>query len=129
MALSDPYKALIADGVFASSDAAERLTPAEAGLDRAEGWPLPYEQIGSGKFPEREVFNNHFYEKTSGLLDIAKFGVPQWDAEVDYPVTADAKPFVTTASGLWVSDVNTGPAYGNATDPDTPNQQTVWRLY
>ena len=31
MALSQPYKDLIDDGVFASSDAAERLTPAEAG--------------------------------------------------------------------------------------------------
>ena len=128
MALSQPYKDLIDDGVFASSDAAERLTPAEAGLDRAEGWPLAYEQIGSGKFPEREVFNNHHYEITSGLIDIAKFGVLQWDAAVNYPVTADAKPFVSTASGLWVSDVSTGPAFGNATDPDTLNQQT-WRRY
>ena len=68
------------------------------------------------------------HETGSGLIDIATMGIPAWDAENDYRPASDAACFVTTATGIWVTQQNTGPAFGNATDPDAANQD-VWRLY
>ena len=128
MAISAAYKALIADGVWASSPTADRAPPSDFGLQDIVGWPLPYEQRGAGKEPEREVFNELHHRVGSGLIDMARFGVPQWDAEVDYRPTADAHCFVTTRTGLWVTDQPTGPAFGNATDPDQVGQD-IWRQF
>ena len=128
MAISKAYKDLISGGVWASSEAAQRGAPADFGIDELEGWTVSYEQIGSGKEPEREVFNELHHRVTAGLIDIAAFGVPQWDSEVDYRPAEDAHCFVTTPSGLWVTAQNTGPAFGNATDPDE-SEQTIWRRY
>ena len=115
--VSDGYKSLISDGAW-SSNTGNRATPESEGLTRADGWVVAYEQIGSGSTPEREVFNSREWEHTSALIDIAARGVPEWDAEVDYTPASDAACFVTTATGLHVTRMNTGPTYGNATDPD-----------
>ena len=58
MAMSQAYKDLVAAGVWAGGASADRATPTELGLTRAQGWPIAYEQIGSGKHPERELFNH-----------------------------------------------------------------------
>lgn len=128
MAISQATKDLVADGVWARSAGAARAEPEDFGLDEAEGWPLPYEQVGSGKEPEREVFNELHHRISAGIIDTVHYGVPAWDAEVNYQPTADAHCFVTTASGLHVTDQGTGPMFGNATDPDASGQ-TIWRRY
>ena len=89
---------------------------------------MDFEQIGSGSTPQRRVFNQRDYETDSGLVDIAAMGIPEWDVELDYTPASDAACFVTTSSGLWLTFTNTGPTYGNATDPETAGQ-TIWRRY
>ena len=126
--VSQPYKDLIGNGAWARSNTANRQTPADAGLTRADGWTVAYEQIGSGSTPERRVFNQRDYETDSGLVDIAAMGIPEWDVDLDYTPASDAACFVTTDGGLWLTFTDTGPTYGNATDPDSSGQ-TVWRLY
>lgn len=126
--VSQGYKDLIDDGVWASSAGADRETPTDAGITRANGYPIAYEQIGSGKTPERTVINQRFHEWYSAFIDFAATGVPAWDTDVDYTPASDAACFVTTATGLHLTRTNTGPAYGNATDPDASGQ-AVWRLY
>ena len=102
--------------------------PEEVGLTRADGWTVAYEQQGSGSEPERTIFNQLLYELWSVGFDIADYGVPTWDDEVDYTPATDAACFATTATGLWVTMVSTGPATGNVTDPDAVGQ-TIWRRY
>ena len=126
--VSDAYKDIIADGAWASSSSADKETPADLGITRADGYPVAYEIIGSGKEPERTGFNQRFFEWTSAAIDIAATGVPAWDAEVNYTPASDAACFTTTSTGLHLTRTNTGPAYGNATDPDAVGQQ-VWRPY
>ena len=126
--VSQAYKDLIADGPWARDAAGNRETPADLGINRADGYDVAYEQIGSGKEPERTGFNQREYELTSALIDFAATGVPAWDVEVDYTPASDAACFVTTAAGLWLTDTATGPATGNATDPDAQNQ-AIWRRY
>ena len=126
--VSQAYKDLIAGGVWASASGADRETIENTGGARSDGWVVAYEQIGSGKEPERTVFNGRFYEFTSALIDFIATGVPEWDTAIDYTPASDAACFVTTATGLHLTRTNTGPTYGNATDPDAVGQ-TLWRLY
>ena len=79
---------------------ADRETIEDTGGARADGWTVAYEQIGSGKQPERTVFNELEHEYTSALIDIAATGVPAWDTAIDYTPASDAACFVTTATGL-----------------------------
>ena len=126
--VSQGYKDILSDGAWANSSSADKETPEDAGLTRGNGWPVSYEQIGSGDEPERTVFNQREYECTAALIDIAATGVPAWDVAVDYEPTVDAACFVTTSTGLWLTTVNTGPSYSNATDPGASGQ-AVWRRY
>lgn len=126
--VSQPYKDLIEDGVWARNADALKDTPENLGIDRESGYVEAYEQVGSGKTPELEGFNQALHDIYSGLVDVAAMGVPAWDAELNYRPTADAACFATTATGLWVTFMDTGPDFGNATDPETANQQ-VWRRY
>ena len=43
--------------MWASASSADRETIEDTGGTRADGWVVAYEQIGSGKQPERTVFN------------------------------------------------------------------------
>ena len=52
------------------ADSGDRQDPEEAGLDRAAGWTVAYEQAGSGNYPERLVFNQLLRE-LSGLFQEA----------------------------------------------------------
>ena len=126
--VSQAYKDLLTGGVWASSAVADRADPEEVGLNRADGWPVAYEQQGSGSEPERTVFNELDHELDAGLVDVAAYGVPTWDAEVNYTPASDAACFATTTTGLWLTFTATGPATGNATDPDAVGQ-TIWRRY
>lgn len=128
MPVVQALKDLIGDGAWAADTPDERQTPEDAGLTRAMGWPVSYEQRGSGKHPERRVFNQLHWEITSAILDIAHCGVPPHSLEVDYVPTDDAECFVTTTSGLWRTRTATGPSYDNAVSPDTEGQ-TIWRRY
>ena len=56
MPVSEAIKDIIAGGIWARSPTANREDPEDLGLDRAEGWPLAYEQRGAGKTPERTIF-------------------------------------------------------------------------
>ena len=103
----------------------DRETPEELGLDRSKGWPVHYEQVGTGFEPERTLMNQLTREQT-GLADTRmREGIPRWDAEINYRQYA----FVVSDTGrLMVSLVPTGPVHGNVTDPDSEGQ-TVWRQY
>jgi len=58
--------------------------PSAAGLNRAEGWPLAYSQVG-GAAPEREVFNQLFKEVSAGILELNTSGpFLDYDIRVDY---------------------------------------------
>ena len=126
--VSQAYKDLIAGGAWARDIAANRQTPVALGIIRANGYDVAYEQIGSGKEPERTGWNQREYELTSALIDFAATGVPAWDAEVNYTPASDAACFATTPTGLHVTFTNTGPTYSNPTDPDSSGQ-TLWRRY
>ena len=128
MTFSAGFKAMLARDVWASSDVAAVETPEDAGLRREDGWGIAYEQIGSGKYPERAVFNNNLQELSAAFADIATQGVPRWSADLDYEPTDSAACFVTTTTGLHVTFTNSGPGYGNATDPDAVGQ-IMWRRY
>lgn len=108
---------------WASAAPSNRQDPAEVGIDRAQGWPVAYEQLG-GLFPERTVFNQVLYELTAWATYQLAAGVPEWDAGIDYVHPA----FVTHAGDIWRSSRNTGPATGDATDPSSADQD-VWELY
>ena len=114
----------ILSGVWASGDDAERESPEDAGIDREEGWGLPYEQPGSGALPEREVWNQRWRELDGAFAEEMRYGVPRWDAGVDYAQGA----FANVDGVLRVALAPTGPATGNPTDPESPGQQ-VWRIY
>ena len=131
MPISDATKEILGEAVWAGSAQGERAEPADLGIDEAVGWGVAYEQPGTGKFPERVVFNELTYRATSAIRDIFATGVPAWDAAVDYRpdlVEARAACFATTPTGLWVTVINTGPSFGNATDPELSGQ-AVWRRY
>lgn len=107
------------------ADTGDREDPEDVGIARTTGWPVSYEQIGSGSEPERTVFNQLLRELNGWASDRMRMGIGQWDIEVDYLHPA----FATTSSGLWTTNgANTGPTYGNATDPDA-DDQTAWRRY
>ena len=53
--------------------------------------------------------------------------MPAWDTAIDYTPASDAACFVTTATGLHITRTNTGPTYGNSTDPDASGQ-TLWQI-
>ena len=126
--VSQAYKDLISAGAWARDDDALKELPEDLGIDRADGYPVAYEQQGTGKHPELEGWNQRFYEIDSGCIDVALTGIPAWDADVDYTPTTDAHCFAVTATGLHVTAVNTGPSFDNTTDPDAESQ-TVWRRY
>ena len=102
----------------------KKRCPEEKGLVRSDGWPVAYEQLHTGKFPEFDVFNQLVFEAGSAVTDIVSAGVLPWTPDVDYV----APCFAMTTSGLHVAFEDSGPGTGNATDPDTLGQ-TVWRLY
>ena len=124
--VSQGYQDILDDGEWATSG--DRDLPGDVGITRADGWPVAYEQIGSGSTPERPIFNELMFETWSALIDIANTGVPAWDTDVDYTPATDAHCFVTTATGLWRTNTATGPGTGNATDPDAAGQ-TVWSFF
>ncbi len=104
----------------------DRDLPENLGLDRETGFPISYEQIG-GNAPERQLFNQLFYEISACIVNLRDNGLPlPWNQDVNYRHPAFAKGedglvYVTTGS-------NTGPATGNSTNP-TDEGQTVWRRH
>ena len=104
----------------------DRAVPEDFGLDRDEGWPILYEQIG-GAAPERQVFNQLFHELTAALVNMRTSGLPlPWNPNVNYRHPA----FVKATNGtIWVTNgQDTGPGTGNSTDPLARNQ-TAWRIH
>ena len=101
----------------------DREDPETLGLDRDNGWPLVYEQIG-GKGPEREVWNQLLFELTSAIIYARANGLPfEWHQDVDYVHPA----FCKGSNGvIYASTANSGPALGNSTNPLAP-AQTIWR--
>ena len=124
--VSQGTKDLVADGAWARNGT--RRTPEAEGLTRDQGWTEDYEQLGTGSLPDRGVFNQQWFEQTSAIVDVVGMGVPVWDATLDYTVTDDAVPFVTTSSGLWRLESASGPGHGGAVDPEAEGQD-AWRRY
>ena len=104
----------------------DREDPEDLGLDRAHGWPVAYEQIGSGSLPERVVFNQLLRELTGWARSVLSQGsILSWDVEVSYRASA----FVTAGGRVWVSSVPTGPATGNPINPEDDTNNDVWGVY
>ena len=106
------------------ADSGEREDPEDVDLVRVMGWPVSYEQIGSGKEPERTVVNQRFRELDGFASDVIHYGILPYDAEIDYYKHA----FVVAGGNVHVSLEPNGPATGNVTDPDD-SDQSVWRIY
>lgn len=128
MAFPQAFIDLIDDGPWASDANAQRESFADLGIDVADGYPVSYEQLRSGKVVERTGWNEYHHRLTAALGHIGQHGVAQWNANIDYVPTDTAACFVTTPTGLWLTRVSTGPRFGNAVSPDVLGQ-SVWRRY
>ena len=123
--MADQEAKKILSGVWGSSDAAQRMNPEEAGIDRRVGWHVGYEQPGSGSEPEREVVTQRWREIDGWAAHHMRTGgYHEYDAEVDYFQWARC---IVEGHKYYCVEAN-GPALGNAVSPTTPGQQ-VWRLY
>ena len=107
------------------ADTGDRTDPEDLGLTRTTGWPVAYEQLGSGAEPERALFNQRFRELDGAFADEMRYGIGPWDADIDYHQHARA---TDSAGRKMIATVATGPRSGNATDPAVAGQ-TVWRPF
>ena len=121
--MADTEAKKILTGLWA--DTGDRTDPDDLGLSRTTGWPVAYEQIGSGFEPERAVFNQRLRELDGAFADEMRYGIGPWDAAIDYYRHARV---TDSASRKMIATVATGPATGNATDPAAAGQ-TVWRPF
>ena len=110
------------------AETGHRASPESAGLERAEGWPVSYEQVGGGRV-ERSVTQQLLYELSLAFRTFLRGGLPAWDSRVQYPGDpGEDRAFVLGSDGReYVSLRASGPAAGNATDPTTEAGQTYWR--
>ena len=123
--MADAQSLKILEGLWASGASADRQDPVDAGITRTEGFGLGYEQIGSGDYPERTIFNQKMREWDGWASDnIRTGGLKPWDTDVTYYQYAR----VASGRSKYVATVATGPDEGNATDP-TATGQTIWALY
>ena len=53
------------------ADTGDREDPEDVGIDRSVGWPVSYEQRGSGDEPERTVFQQLLREMSAGGRSIS----------------------------------------------------------
>ena len=109
----------------------DRQLPEDLGLSRDTGWTVPYEQIGAGAEPERTLFNQLLLELTELFEDTVRRNILPWDRRIDYPGSdSEGYAFVTgpETGVLYVSNRPNGPALGNPTNPETPDQD-VWDTY
>lgn len=99
-------------------------TPEDAGLDRAEGWPVAYSQPG-GSVPTRVVFNQMFRELSALAVELNTFGAGlAWDATLDYPNGATV---LGSDLEIYLSRDASGPSTV-VRDPITPaNRPAFWQ--
>ena len=119
----------VLQSIWASNPAALKTTPEDLGLDRAQGWPPSYEQRGTGRHPELQLFNGRFFELDSALHDIFAMGVPSWDAEVVYAPAHGVPIWVTHAGNLWQSTQATGPGTQAGVVEPADADGNPWRLF
>ena len=122
MAISPGYKAITE--AWANAAPGSRTDPDDPGLmppiDIADGYPASFSAVG-GDTPRRNVINEVYYRRDSGLLDIRKYGILPWDTDVD-----TLQGGVKQVNGVvYKALVDNGPTYGNAVSPTTTGQ-TVW---
>ena len=123
--MADAQAKKILGKLWASGVNAARFAPEDIGLTRTTGWPVAYEQIGSGFEPEREIFNQRFREIDGWAgHNMRTGGAHEWDVDINYYQYARAYVDVHK----YVALVATGPKHGNAVHPETPGQN-IWRLY
>ena len=123
--MADAQAKKILTGLWASGSSADREDPEDLGITRTEGFDLGYEQIGSGDYPQRSIFNQKMREWDGVWAEnMRSGGLRAWDTRIDY------YQYARVAVGLskYVATVATGPATGNETDPATTGQ-AVWVLY
>lgn len=97
----------------------DRRTPEEANITRARGWDINYELPGTGKYPERDVFNQLVRELQGAFQEHMLYGIPRWDAGVNYATNA----FVQLNGVIYVAtQAITAPG-------DEPGTSSVWRRY
>ena len=103
----------------------DKTAPTDSGLDPVldwdNGWPSTFSDA-DGNTPRRSVFQYLFNVITAAIVYFRDDGVPEWDAELDYPLNSFQK---SSAGNLHRSMEATGPTLGNATDP-TAVGQMIW---
>ena len=109
--------------VWAASESALRTTPEDAGIDRADGWTVEYEQVG-GTAPQMRVVQQLIHELTTMIVEARDNGLPlDWDGRVNYIHPA----YVKLDGDIYVSQRDNGPALGNAARPGSDN--SIWKPY
>ena len=111
------------ENLWADEASANRQDPEAAGIDRANGWDINYEQRGTGRYPERRVFNQLIRELQGAFREHMVFGFPRWDSGVDWAQYS----FITHGTNVYYATVNNGPSYPQ--QAEEPGTGEVWRLY
>ena len=109
--------------LWADNAPINRQTPESAGIDRTSGWDINYEQRGTGKYPERKVWNQMIRELQGAFREKMVYGFPRWAADVDWK----RYDFITYGGGIYFATVDNGPSA--AQQAETPGTGTVWRKY
>ena len=103
----------------------DKTSPTDSGLDPVldwdNGWPSTFSDA-DGNTPRRSVFQYLFNVITAAIVYFRDDGVPEWDAELDYPLNAFQKG---SDGNLYRATEATGPDTSNATDP-TSAGQLIW---
>ena len=103
----------------------DRMDPSDVGLDRDKGWPVAYEQPGTGFEPEREIWNQILYELSIWAREKMEYGGPiPYDPRVDY------RRYGRCTAGIhkYIALVANGPARDNVTHPQAANN-SIWILH
>ena len=102
----------------------DKTAPTDSGLDPVldwdNGWPSTFSDA-DGNTPRRSVFQYLFNVITAAIVYFRDDGVPEWDAELDYPLNAFQKG---SDGNLYRATEATGPDTSNATDPTSSG--TIW---
>ena len=100
----------------------DRSDPESKGIDRSKGWDINYEQPGTGKYPERDVFNQMIRELQGAFQEHMLYGFPRWSSDVAW----NRYDFVLYSGSLYFATRDNG---GEGIPSPTPGMSDDWRLY
>ena len=111
------------NALWADAAPSNRQSPEDAGIDRNFGWDVNYEQPGTGKYPERRVWNQMIRELQGAFREKIVFGLPRWAEDVNWR----QDDFVTHNLKIWYATLDHGPDH--TTKGQEPGTGAAWREY